>query len=156
MIIFRIFGDWLKLFGLKAFINEPIRALIVWSRNHSVTSVSFGSFSSLLFLLVFKVFYWTQKTNNSGSDCILRFVSQESLHGRFKELLHLQNQLKKRVEDLRKELVARQNHSEAPRVASPVVWRRRKSFFSWRFRRHTEEIRSEFLRLKQTVILETF
>ncbi|KAB7499459.1 Myotubularin-related protein 2, partial [Armadillidium nasatum] len=46
---------------------------------------------------------------------------QESLHGRFKELLHMRCQLEKRVEDLRKELAARQNHSESPRVASPVV-----------------------------------
>ncbi|CAL4073975.1 unnamed protein product, partial [Meganyctiphanes norvegica] len=45
---------------------------------------------------------------------------QEPVHIRFKELLHLKTQVEKRVEELRRELAARQTH-DSPRVASPVV-----------------------------------
>lgn len=43
------------------------------------------------------------------------------MHTRFKELLHMRSQLENRVEDLRKELAARQNHSETPRVPATVL-----------------------------------
>lgn len=46
---------------------------------------------------------------------------QEPVHIRFKELLHVKEQLEKHVDDLRKELAARQTH-EAPRVTTAIVW----------------------------------
>ncbi|KAK8733386.1 hypothetical protein OTU49_006613, partial [Cherax quadricarinatus] len=45
---------------------------------------------------------------------------QEPVHIRFKELLHVKGQLEKRVDELRKELAARQTH-DSPRVASAIV-----------------------------------
>ncbi|XP_064104713.1 myotubularin-related protein 2-like isoform X2 [Macrobrachium nipponense] len=45
---------------------------------------------------------------------------QEPVHIRFKELLHVNGQLEKRVDELRKELAARQTH-ESPRVTSAMV-----------------------------------
>ena len=40
---------------------------------------------------------------------------QEPVHIRYKELLHVKEQLEKHVDELRKELAARQTH-ESPRV----------------------------------------
>nr|XP_045584649.1 myotubularin-related protein 2-like isoform X2 [Procambarus clarkii] len=45
---------------------------------------------------------------------------QEPVHIRFKELLHVKGQLEKRVDELRRELAARQTH-DSPRVASAIV-----------------------------------
>ena len=49
------------------------------------------------------------------------FLSQEPVHIRYKELLHVKEQLEKHVDELRKELAARQTH-DSPRVASAIVW----------------------------------
>ncbi|XP_045123138.1 myotubularin-related protein 2-like isoform X3 [Portunus trituberculatus] len=45
---------------------------------------------------------------------------QEPVHIRYKELLHVKEQLEKHVDELRKELAARQTH-DSPRVASAIV-----------------------------------
>ncbi|XP_076066338.1 phosphatidylinositol-3-phosphate phosphatase isoform X2 [Oratosquilla oratoria] len=45
---------------------------------------------------------------------------QEPVHVRYKEILHLKGQLEKRVEELKKELNARNTH-DSPRAASPVL-----------------------------------
>ena len=49
------------------------------------------------------------------------YFFQESVHIRYKELLHQRAQLEKTVDDLRKELASRQTHGDSLRVASPVV-----------------------------------
>lgn len=45
---------------------------------------------------------------------------QEPVHIRFKELLHVKDQLEKHVDELRKELAARQTH-DSPRVTTAIV-----------------------------------
>lgn len=45
---------------------------------------------------------------------------QEPVHIRFKELLHVKGQLERRVDELRRELAARQTH-DSPRVTSAIV-----------------------------------